>query len=484
MARQYFVRCPLLAILGLAGCLLASGCGKDSDTPTSDSVASGEPVQVQQPVEPDITTPPESPKSPKASTQPRTSGRTSNPQSGSESFEMALASLREAREPGVLFTLAKLQDPERDADLKQARADSQRRAIMAGAILDLVGNRSQNIVGAAARALPAWVVADNLPTVLDLLEKTQTPHKDLLRALGEIQDPRCATVLGSWYLKEGRVVSATFQKLGPALGEKEVLNFLHHPDRGAHDEARRILQTFKTSDDSLVNQTFLDLKAAEVKRRFAAAAWVEQRDPRAPRRAELVKAVEPLVTEREANVFRPALNALLKLGSADNMAAFEAFLKSGIPGDRRDIYVFLGKTKDARAAALLVRELDARDRGAGARCAGKCVQRPRRRGRGLQVVAERPATGSSRRRQCVADHRHQGVGPQPGESKKRQGPHRPGRRAKKALRAHRRSAADLGHSWLKMAGQLRRTAYCCRPRGWPYHPSCPVPVVSLRSTTG
>jgi HEAT repeat protein len=181
--------------------------------------------------------------------------------------------------------------------------------------------------------------------------------------LGEIQDPRCATVLGSWYLKEGRVVSATFQKLGPALGEKEVLNFLHHPDRSAHDEARRILQTFKTSDDALVNQTLLDLTAAEAKRRFAAAAWVEQRDPRAPRRAELVKAVEPLVTEREANVFRPALNALLKLGSADNMAAFEAFLKSGIPGDRRDIYMFLGKTKDARAAALLVRELDARDRG-------------------------------------------------------------------------------------------------------------------------
>jgi HEAT repeat protein len=234
---------------------------------------------------------------------------------------------------------------------------------MAGAILNLFNERSQNIVGAAAGALPAWVVPDNLLTVLELLEKTHTPHRDLLRALGEIRDPRSAEVLGTWFLKEGRVVSAALQKLGPTLAEKEVLKFLHHPDNNAHGEARRILQAFKTRDDALVDQTLLDLKADEPKRRFAAASWVEQRDLKAPRRAELAKAVEPLVTEREADVFRPAIKALRKLGTADNIPAFKAFLQSGIPYDRRDIYHFLGKTKDARAAALLVRELDARDGG-------------------------------------------------------------------------------------------------------------------------
>jgi hypothetical protein len=234
---------------------------------------------------------------------------------------------------------------------------------MAGAILKLFNERSQNIRGGAGGALPSWVVPDNLPTVLELLEKTNTPHKDLLRALGEIPDPRSAEVLGTWFPKEGRVVSAALQKLGPALCEKEVLKYLHHPDNNTQGEARKILQAFKTSDDALVDQTLLDLKADEPKRRFAAASWVEQRDLQAPRRPDLAKAVEPLVTQRDANVFGPAIKALLKLGTADNIPAFDTFLKAGIPYDRRDIYHFLGKTKDARAAELLVRELDARDRG-------------------------------------------------------------------------------------------------------------------------
>ena len=113
-------------------------------------------------------------------------------------------------------------------------------------------------------------------------------------------------------------------------------------------------------------------QADEPKRRLAAASWVEQRELRAPRRAELAKAVEPLVTDREDGVFGPGVRALQKLGTADNIPAFEAFLRSGIPYDRRGIYHFLGKTKDARAAALLVRELDARDGGAAREALKAC----------------------------------------------------------------------------------------------------------------
>jgi hypothetical protein len=263
----------------------------------------------------------------------------------------------------VLFTLEKLGRPGHYPEFQQARADPERRALIAGAIVKLFGERSPNIVGYAAGALPAWVVPENLPAVLEVLARTQAPHRQLLGVLGEIPDPRSAEVLGTWFLKEGRAASRAFQKLGPALAEKEVLKFLHHPDKNAHGEARRILQAFKTSDDALVEQTLLDLKADEPKRRFVAASWVERRDRQAPRRVELVKVVEPLVAEREANVFRPAIQALLKLGTTDNLPAFETFLRSGIPYDRRAIYHFLGKTKDARAAGLLVRELGARDGG-------------------------------------------------------------------------------------------------------------------------
>ena len=235
---------------------------------------------------------------------------------------------------------------------------------MAGAILELFGDRSQNIVGAAAGALPTWVVPENLPAVLDLLDNTQMPHRDLLRCLGEIQDPRAAEVLGRWFPREGRAVSAAFQRLGPRHGEKEVLKFLHHPEHNTREQARGILRAYRTGDDALVDQTLRDLKADEPKRRFAAAGWVEQRDPGAPRRKELLKALEPLVTEREAEVFRPACRALRKLGTADNIAAFDAYLRSGIYNDRRDVLLCLGKTKDARAAAVLGRELDSHERGA------------------------------------------------------------------------------------------------------------------------
>jgi hypothetical protein len=322
------------------------------------------PLQVQQTVEPAADGEPAVPaKSSRTGRLARAPKRGSAAAAGNETVDGALADLREAREPDVLFTLEKLGRPDNYPELQQARADPERRAIIAGAIVKLLGERSPNIVGYAAGALPAWVVPENLPTVLEALGRTQAPHRQLLDVLGEIQDPRGAEVLGTWFLKEGRAASRAFQKLGPKLAEKEVLKFLHHPDGNAHREARRILQGFKTSDDALVAQTLLDLKADEPKRRLAAASWVEQRDSQAAHRAELAKAVEPLVTDREADVFRPAITALRKLGTADNIPAFEAFLRSGIPYDRRDIYHFLGKTKDPRAAALLVRELDARDGG-------------------------------------------------------------------------------------------------------------------------
>jgi HEAT repeat protein len=374
MVRSYFVRCQLPSFLALVGCLLAAGCGTPPDAAapnTAPSVAmapntatSGSPDQVQQPVEPtgDVE-PAERPMSSKTGRSARASRPASTATARNETFDGALAYVREAQEPDVLFALANLARADHYPELQQARADAERRTIMAAAILKLFNEHSQNIIGGAAGALPAWVVPDNLPAILALLEKTNTPHRDLVRALGEIPDPRSAEVLGTWFPKEGRVASAAFQKLGPALAEKEVLKFLHHPDNNSNGEARKILQAFKTSDDALVDQTLLDLKAADPKRRFAAASWVEQRDLQAPRRAELAKAVEPLVAERQANVFQPAIKALLKLGTADNIPAFEAFLKSGIPYDRRDIYHFLGKTKDARAAVLLVHELDARDRG-------------------------------------------------------------------------------------------------------------------------
>jgi hypothetical protein len=363
-------RGPLLSILGLAACLLAAGCGKDAITAVQGQqpVESAQieqpagPVQVQQPG--GVETPPaEVPGGAKIAKSFKTAGQASTPQGGGSQFDKELALVRDAREPHVLFALERLSRLDQNPELKTARADPARRTTMAGAILHLFNNGSSNIVGSAAGALPAWVGPDELPTVVALLDKTKVPHKQLLRALGEIQDPRCAPVLGSWFLKEGRPVSAAFQKLGPELCEKEVLKFLHHPDRNAHAEARKILEAFKTSDDALVDQTLLDLKAAEAKRRFAAAGWVEQRDTQAPRRTELAKAVEPLVTEREAEVFKPAIKALRKLGSADNIPAMDAFLKSGIPYDKRDLYVFLGQTKDVRAATVLVRELGSRERG-------------------------------------------------------------------------------------------------------------------------
>src|SRR5262249_44941130 len=162
------------------------------------------------------------------------------------------------REPHVLFALERLGRPDNNPELLEARADLERRAVVAGEIAKLLGERSPNIVGYAAGALPAWAVKENLPAVLEALDRTQAPHRQLLDVVGEIKDQRSAEVVGAWFVKEGRAASRAFQKLGPALAEKEVLKFLHHPDGNVYREARQILQAFKTSDDALVNQTLLD----------------------------------------------------------------------------------------------------------------------------------------------------------------------------------------------------------------------------------
>src|SRR5262249_3606158 len=126
---------------------------------------------------------------------------------------------------------------------------------------------------------------------------------------------------------------------------------------------RRLRKQSTPAGDARVANALLDWRAPGPNRRSGAAFGVDRRARQAPRRAELVQAVEPLLAGREADVFRPAIKALLKLGTADNIPAFETFLKSGIPYDRRGIYHFPGKTKDARAGGLLVRGLDGRDGG-------------------------------------------------------------------------------------------------------------------------
>src|SRR5262249_11365193 len=54
-------------------------------------------------------------------------------ENGGESFDGVLATVREAREPFVLFALEKLGRSDHYPELKEARADPERRAIMAGA---------------------------------------------------------------------------------------------------------------------------------------------------------------------------------------------------------------------------------------------------------------------------------------------------------------------------------------------------------------
>jgi HEAT repeat protein len=291
-------------------------------------------------------------------------------------IERLLQELAYGREPGILFTLKALGTPERNPAWAKAHADADQRARISEAILKRMTALGSGHAQAAG-VMHVWVIPAQVPTLIEFMERTGQHEQAVMRSLSEIKDPRSVAAIAKLFNKSGghrTAASRAFQKLGPALCERAVLAYFHDAQTGEREEARRLIGYFRTKPDLIIDQTLLDLKAEPAKRRYWTCDWLLKFDPKQPRRAEIAKTLEKLVTDTEGQVNRRAVPALVRLAGPENVPCLAAYLLD--PKNdwgRRDVVLYLGKTKDARAAAAVVRELDRRDNWASAEEAVKAM---------------------------------------------------------------------------------------------------------------
>jgi HEAT repeat protein len=274
-------------------------------------------------------------------------------------IEKLLRELAEAREPGIYYTLIRLEKPELNPVLKEAHANPQQRARIAEAIFKLMSNGS----GRAAGVMHVWVIPEQLPDLVEFLRSRGKMEKEVIRALAQIKDPRSVEAMAKYFPKHRDAVSRAFQQLGKDLCATAVLAYFHHENTGIHMEARRLTGYFGTPLDAVLDQTLRELKADEPRRRFWACDWLLKLDAKHPRRAELARALESLITDKEGQVQRKAVPALLRLADSSNVPCLvEYLLDRKNSWDRKSIVLHLGKSRDARAVVAVVRELDSRNK--------------------------------------------------------------------------------------------------------------------------
>jgi predicted Zn finger-like uncharacterized protein len=231
----------------------------------------------------------------------------------------------------------------------------------------LNGGNAGNRAGAVA-ALKTWGDKDSVPALAKVLNDSNpgplsASQQDAMDALARLPDPRGADAVAR-YLPNffaGDNAARSLQTMGQAAAEAAVLKYYHHPDGGGRDRVRRLLQVFGTQDSAVVRESAADLKAPQTETRRLAAEWLAGvRRPDAALRAEVARALEAALTDRDNGTAERSAQALAVWGDKDSVPALAAVLDDQTaPGNvRQQAITALGKIPDEKAAAALVRCLN------------------------------------------------------------------------------------------------------------------------------
>lgn len=354
--------------------MLLTGCGRRDPAPAADQPGPADGGGVVRGVVTDNKPAPAEPTAkgdaPNAGAQKKSDAANAG-QTDDEKYERLLRDLAEAREPSIYFTLTGLHKPELRPHLAKFHADPEKRAKIADGIWKIIAAERGTSVGAAADVLQEWVVPEQVPTLIEFMEKRGRFKQAIIEALANIKDPRCAEVIGNEFPHFRDRCSKCLVKLGPELSRNVVIPHINYPDNGVRGEAQRLATMFGVKFDALLEQTFKDLKNDDPKRRANACEWLQKADAKQERRAEIAKALEPHITDTKSEIMRRALPALLKFAGPENIPCLVDYLKDEKnKWDRKSVVLYLGKTRDARAVGVIVRELETNN-GAAARDAVK-----------------------------------------------------------------------------------------------------------------
>lgn len=227
--------------------------------------------------------------------------------------------------------------------LAQAPRVQSRAADVARALERAMESQDRDVRGVALKALLAWGSKENVPAIATALMSPAGPffdpwHKEAMQALAKFKDPRGAAALCAWLaVPSGQDEAASALKAIGSKAEKEVAKYFNHPEVGARDHARELLQEYGTGDDVLLQQSVQDLRGREVGRRKLAAEWLAKAKVNEARRTEAAEALGELLKEKDEGAQEAAVRALVKWGNKGNVPALAALVDAEGFGQARTL---------------------------------------------------------------------------------------------------------------------------------------------------
>ena len=238
----------------------------------------------------------------------------------------------------------------------RANVDENRRAEVARALEPLVKDPDGTAADNASGALIRWATREQVPTLITIMQKGDHRNGEAMTALATLKDPRALPPLMARFKMPGQspFVTNALRTWGPDA-EKEVVKLLHDPDPGMRGNVNYLLGEYKTKEEAMLTQTITDLGSANAETKRSAVAWLMSR-PKVTeeKRADVAKALNPVLVNADALNIGTALSAVEKWWTKDSVPALVQLLSDPkIAIHRRTIINLLGKTKDERAAKPL-----------------------------------------------------------------------------------------------------------------------------------
>jgi RNA polymerase sigma factor (sigma-70 family) len=342
----------LVGVLGSTTALLAYGPGRgDGPAPQGEekpgesapSIAAAGPPPAPPKEEPPKTDQPE-PKLPKV--------RIRGGEAGPDNIDQAIEWLRGNQLQQLLAI----------ASLARVEAYSPRQAEVARELEKLLNGSDRLVALRSTDALAVWATKDQVPSLLKALDDPNTfVRRGAIEALAPLQDKRAVAPVAKFLTSfaEREVAGRALIRMG-AIAEAEARRYLTDADKGARDEATRILrQIGKTGKDDEFDAALGGLKDTNVFGRRKALQWFAAADAEHPKRAEAAREMAHLLKEGGPFDKQDAAKALAAWATKKETPILIETLKGerlGI-GVKPAIMRALGRIKDDRAIPVLAEML-------------------------------------------------------------------------------------------------------------------------------
>jgi HEAT repeat protein/outer membrane protein assembly factor BamE (lipoprotein component of BamABCDE complex) len=197
-------------------------------------------------------------------------------------------------------------------------------------------DKDSAVVEAAHKALQRWATKENVPTLLAMLSRplskdpTDKNRENMplaIEVLGNLQEPQAVphlvNKLKDFFSKDD--VSLALKKIGPAAAEPELRKLASQHKDAVRDRAEQILAEFKDGGPFLPS-TIKHLKDPSQDLRGVAADEISKMYVHPARRAEVTRALLPVVADPHWVAALHACNAMARWGTAENEPALIAAL--------------------------------------------------------------------------------------------------------------------------------------------------------------